>query len=387
MNSRSLTYSSFYLLFFSFQGLITGFFPLYCRNIGLLPFQIALVSASESLANLLGPLLLTSYLYQKPHTRKVLLQCSVAACFLFFLLYCFKSFFAVLVIWFLCLFVHKSILGVVDADAIRDDVGATIEYGRVRLWGSVGFMITVFVLGWQRDEFGISSTLLSGLFILGLLCAASTLVPEVSFEKEKKRAHTFKTFFASIYSKSLILFLLASMFSWAAGGLFVTYFSLRLEQLGCNGKLISLAWIVGVVAEVVIFVYFTAIEKYFSLVTVLRWSILLTVLRWVLVATSSSVWVIILSQTFHAFSFGSLHLSSMKLMHSMLPSEHRYRGQALLIAVSGGIGTLLGRLVGGLGAYVLGEKSDLSQLFWLSVALSAIAAYFAYKLKPSEETA
>lgn len=144
--------------------------------------------------------------------------------------------------------------------------------------------------------------------------------------------------------------------------------------------MISVAWTIGVIAEIAFFAYFRRVEKKVSLEEILTVSLILTVVRWVILASVTNTTVILISQALHAFTFGGVYVASMRLVPKLLPSEQHDRGQGYLVTFGSGLGSLVGRLSAGWGAMFLASYLGVQQLFVFSALLALLAVVAAYSL-------
>ncbi len=121
-----------------------------------------------------------------------------------------------------------------------------------------------------------------------------------------------------------------------------------MENIGYSKTLIGLLWALGVVAEVVIFLFMHRLLQGQGARRVLLVSLLLTIIRWLLIGHyAHSLEVLFLAQLLHAASFGSFHAAAIHLVHHYFTGKHQGRGQALYSSLSFGFGGALGTLMSG----------------------------------------
>ena len=94
--------------------------------------------------------------------------------------------------------------------------------------------------------------------------------------------------------------------------------------------MISLSWIVGVVAEILVFIFFDYFHKYFRLLTIVKFSIVVAILRWLILANCTSPGLIILAQVFHGITFGSFFIATLKLGNLYVPDTYKLEAQGLI---------------------------------------------------------
>ncbi len=219
-------------------------------------------------------------------------------------------------------------------------------YARIRLWGSIGFIMVAMVSGelierYSTEAFSyIGMFILAGLFISTLLSkqprvANKTLVDQVAIK-------------AKVLNGNFLLFFFAGLMLQMSFGPYYVFFALYLKSLAYSGFLIGIFIAIGVVAEIGIFVFAAIFFKSFSLKALLSISILFTALRWFLVGHyADSNIALAASQLIHALSFGLYHSASIAFIQKHFNANQQSRAQAIYIGGVYGVG-------GAVGAYVAG---------------------------------
>lgn len=253
-----------------------------------------------------------------------------------------------LITWFFCAVCFKGLHSMIEAAAVRES--ATEEPGRfekTRIWGSVGYILSTLVGGVVLDYLGVSPLGTIGGLLLATL-GVVTFKSRAKFSnklgsKDKGEESIFSFLKRGKAALPVVALFLINTLIWASHSVYYTYYSVYLKQLGFSGATISVAWSIGVIAEVVFFLCFSRYANRFSLVGVLRHAVVFTSLRWLILAYSTNIYLLLIAQVFHLYSFGALYLASVKLTYKLLPDELRDRGQGYLTAFSGGLGSSIGR--------------------------------------------
>ncbi len=379
--SRASTQLRFSIIYFAISlchGVTLAFFPLHCSALNFSALQIAAVSAGSSLAMMVGGPVFSALAHHYLAPKKVVFWCSIIGCILYVPLLFLTSFKTLFPVWLAFLLCYSGTSILVDIRAVRDAAAGKLRFERARLWGSIGFMVSLAAVGAIVDLFGWNSIVWVG-FIFACILHVSTYavtgrMPAVrGAGTENAPPHTSDR----SYWKPLLLVLAATALLWASHGAYYVYFSIYLKALGWSGKELSIAWNVGVLTEVVFFVYFARIEKWLSLKTIFICAGILTVIRWFVLAVTSDPLILVLIQTFHAFSFGAIYLSSIRLVQAIAPPHYKERAQGLLGGYSSGCGSLLGRILFGYFAASIPVDTDLYLLFWPAVSVAAAGTLLA----------
>ena len=141
--------------------------------------------------------------------------------------------------------------------------------------------------------------------------------------------------------------------------------------------------VIGVIAEIGIFVAAGKLFRHSTVKQLLVVSLLVTALRWYITAIyADSAWLLGIAQVLHAASFGLYHSASMQYIQRHFNQDQQNRGQAIYISGVYGVG-------GAIGAYLSGvywlDGQGAEQSFLLAAAISLIAAVLALMI-PKQKT-
>ncbi len=199
----------------------------------------------------------------------------------------------------------------------------------------------------------------------------SLSLPEIPASHEESNGFTFR----SILFKPHVIALMIVCFLVQAGhGPYYTFFSIYLEEHGYSNSFIGTAWALGVLAEVLIYLFMHKIIGRYSLRPLMIIVLILATLRWLLIAWFvDNVFILLFAQCLHAATFGVYHAVAIQYIHREFKGEHQGRGQALYSSVSFGAGLALGSLVSG----YLWDSIGSMQTFIFAAILSAVGVIVA----------
>jgi len=262
-------------------------------------------------------------------------------------------------------------LEVITLETLGDNAN---QYGAIRSWGSVGYIVLVVLAGVSIERLGAEVLPYIGmvLFIGLLICSMplpSTKAAVLSGTERPKLT----------LDKPIILFLLSALLLQMSVGPFYGFFVLYLKQVGYSETFAGIMVAFGVLAEIGIFLYASKLIGKYGLRLLLIVSIVLTSVRWLILGYYPDViFMLVFSQTLHAFTFGLTHAVSIQFIHRHFGIHHRSTGQALYASLSFGVGGALGTWVSG---YIWGDGSGAAQV-WLFAATCAIASAVAVMFIP-----
>ncbi|MFN3564390.1 MAG: MFS transporter [Burkholderiaceae bacterium] len=336
---------AFFAAYFATVGVFAPYFPLYLESRGLTAAQIGIVLAMTQGMRVVGPNF-WGYLADRTSHRVAILRATAlatCACFAPILLtggfgWVFAVMFAVNLFITAQIPVGESI----TAAYLRNDGSGASRYGRLRAWGSFGFVALVLAAGPLFDWAGIGWQPYVGLALLALLAATTFLVREPRHDESQHPAVSVRK---RLGEPRVRWFLASAALMVFAHGAFYTYFSLYLAQLGYSKTQIGAFWVVGVVAEIVFFYTQGAFFARYGAFRLLAASFVLAALRFFLIAEFAHLWLLLLvAQLLHAASFAVHHSASILTIQHWFAGRAGARGQALYISVGYGVGGTAGSL-------------------------------------------
>ncbi len=221
----------------------------------------------------------------------------------------------------------------------------THRYGRIRLWGSIGFIVAALGMGYLLEWTGIRAL---PWFILSTMMAIALygwFIPDVEMAGRHEEAGPL---WDVLRQPAVIALFLACFFMALAHGPYYSFFSIYLEEGGHGKRAIGYLWSIGVIAEVVAFLVMPRLAAILGWRRLFLIGLALAVLRFLLIAwVAASLSCLVFAQLLHAATFGSHHAASMAFIHRFFTGRHQARGQALYICASFGLGGSLGGLAAG----------------------------------------
>ncbi|UNK50054.1 MFS transporter [Lysobacter sp. S4-A87] len=243
------------------------------------------------------------------------------------------------------------------------------DYGRIRMWGSIGFLVVAGSYGWLLDRLGNDAFVWLTLPWLLLTVAASWLhrddhpIPAAAASAEPRQA-----LWRRPGARRLLL---VAMLMQLGFGPFYVFFTLHLQANGHNGFAVGLLWAIGVLCEIVMFWQAPRLVQRFGAQRLMAACLIATAVRWTMIALlgSSFAWMA-LAQTGHALSFAAFHAGCMRRMAELFPERRDMAAaQGMLYGFSGGIGGVAGAAV----AAVAWQNGGGQLAFLLGAAIAVVA--------------
>jgi PPP family 3-phenylpropionic acid transporter len=382
MQASSSHFALFYALYFSLLGCIAPFWGLYLQHLEFSASDIGLLMGMFGVVRIFAPNIWAAQARHFNSTLHMIRLAGLLTVVSFTLIFVARDLVWVAVVMVAYGFFWAAMLPQYEALCMESLGNQLDRYSRVRLWGSLGFVITVGVLGAVFDQWGIVLLPVIMWILMVLITVNTWLVSQDKRPKEQVLGQA--SFLSLLTSKAVIGFIVVNIFLQISFGPYYTFFSIFLESAGYSASLIGVFWAIGVIAEVILFWQFGRIMHLMSWRTWIAVSLIVTGIRWALTGyLLHSVWTLILLQTLHAFSFAAMHAVSMRYIQSLFPGSLQARGQALYSSVSFGLGGAIGAFASGL----LWESLGGTLVFLLAGIVSMLAAVIAIYTLDNEKTA
>ena len=371
--AQSLSFALFFFAYYGYVGVFSPYASLYFADRGLSATQIGILMSLMQVMRIFGPNVWGWVADQSNRRVLVLRLTSVAAALSFcgmFFGQTFVFFFALMVTVNLFTSAQGPISEALMLSSMRGDL---THYGRVRLWGSVGFIVSVTLSGYLLDWQGIELMPWIALLLLVMVTSVTFSMKE---EQVAHPAHQSTSVRQLLARKSVLSFFASTFLMIAAHSSLYVYYSLYLSDIGYSKTVIGLMWSLGVIAEILFFFYQAPLFRRFGVRKLMLLSLAIAVVRFLMIGWGAeSLWVLLLAQVLHAATFGVHHSASVATLQRWFAGPLQARGQALYISISYGLG-------GTLGGLLLSACWDTfgAQLVYLLAAVMSLLAFVAAKL-------
>jgi PPP family 3-phenylpropionic acid transporter len=343
-----LAFAALSASYFAHIGFFNPYLPLWLKELGLPIFTISLLTSVQSVTRVFAPY---AWGALSDHTgeRVRLLRISAAV----------ASVAAVGLWWtqggawwlaavLLLMFTHtSSMMSLTEAAMAHLVAGDWGRYGRIRLWGSAGFLLTVFLAGEWFDRFGMRDFPAWTVVTLLLVLLATLRLPDAR-EPAVARDQVREPVWPVLRQAEVRWFFAALFFHVSAHFAIYGFLSLYLDSLGYGKAMIGFLWALSVAAEVV---WFFAQGRWMGRLPMAYWLGLCGVAAVARMGLTAGLggWLaaLVLAQLLHGLSFAAHHTTSVALVSRHFPGRLRGRGQALFTVIGYGFGGVFGILAGG----------------------------------------
>jgi PPP family 3-phenylpropionic acid transporter len=336
--------AAWYFFYFAFVGAFAPYFTLYLQDLGLSAWEIGVLMSVPQVMRLVAPNVwgwLADHLGRRAAIVRLAALCSTLGFAGFFFTRDYWAMFgAMTLVWFF----WSAALPLVEAITLDHLHGQPDRYGSIRVWGSVGFIVSVLGVGVLLDFLPIAALLWVCVIIL-----ASVLASALPLRDTKVGAGGTVAPLGDLLRRPVVIALLAACFfmSVAHGPLYV-FFSIHLVEHGYDKMAVGMFWSLGVFAEIGVFMVMPRLMRRVSLRDILLASFALAVLRFLLIGwAADSVVLLLFAQLMHGATFGAYHAGAMAALTRWFAPAQQARIQGLYGSISFGAGGMIGGLISG----------------------------------------
>jgi PPP family 3-phenylpropionic acid transporter len=374
--AQAFGFALFLFCYYAYAGTFSTYASLYFQGKGMSVAQIGILMSLIQVLRIFGPNV-WGYVADHSERRVFVLRLTGAAALVSFSGFIFGSTFAHFFAAMVLLNLFTSAQGpICEALMLSEMRGDLTYYGRIRLWGSIGFIVTVMLSSFLMDWQGTDALIWFCAVLLVCVLGAAFRLKEVP-----RMAHAGKApaLLAVLRRKEVLAFFTSTALMVSAHAALYTFYSLYLEKQGYSKTVTGLMWSVGVVAEVLCFYYQAPLFKRWGAKRLMYACLAIGVLRFALIgAGAQSLVLLVLAQLMHAATFALHHSASVQTMQRWFGGPLQARGQALYISISYGVGASIGSLA----LTQVWESAGPQAIYYVAsglVAASAAAAALSYR--------
>jgi len=337
--------SGYYFFYFAALGALAPYWGLYLKEQGFNAVAIGQLMAILVGTKIVAPMVWGQLVDHTGRRIPLVRSGSLLALLSFFPVFAADGFWAYAAVIALFSFFWNASLPQMEAVTFNHLGSRVSRYARIRLWGSIGFILVVGVLGVQLERQPIAVVPVWVLALFAGIWLSTLAIPDSGPVHAADPAPSLRRL---IRSPEVLAFLAACFLMQLSHGAYYAFYSIHLEAAGYPSAAVGGLWALGVMAEVLVFLRMHWLLARFGARRVLIWSLGLASLRWLLIGAFVEILAVqIIAQTLHAATFGTFHAAAIHLAHHFFPGRTQGRGQALYNSLSFGAGGAAGSLLAG----------------------------------------
>ncbi len=375
--------AGFYFFYFALLGALVPYWSLYLSSFGFDALTIGSLMAILQATRIFAPNL-WGWLADRSGRRMTIVRLGAfITCLVFIAIFWQDSAWGIALVMLGFSFFWNAVLPQFEVITLSWLGAQRNRYSRIRLWGSIGFVVTVAGLGWLLDWLDVRGLPLVMLGLMVLIWLNALWVPAPALPQ---KAAGGDGFIALVLQPQVLAFFAICFLVQFGHGTYYTFYSVMMDGLGYGRGAIGALWAVGVTAEVLIFIVMHKLLDRFGERRIMLISLWLCVIRWLVTGLwPDSLGLMLLVQTFHAATFGCLHAVGISLVHHYFTDRTHGQGQALFSSFGFGAGGAAGALVAGLMWDGLGAAWSFGVSALVSLVAIVLAFFWIYPEKVQQK--
>lgn len=278
--------------------------------------------------------------------------------------------------------------GLTDSLALQRVRQTGDDYGRIRAWGSTGFIVSALALGQALDRLPARGGAPAVVWLLPpLLSVLFALAFATALPLRARGAGPRPTLrdVRQLLQRPSYLFLLAvGALHWGATAPFHTFFAVLVRDLGLPAAVLGQSFALSVLSEVLVFWYARRLLSRWPLERILLIACAGSALRWLLTAVARHPGGLIATQALHGLTFGAFWTAAVAWLGACVPPTLRATGQTLFTGSVFGLGYLVGLLGAGRLYDHFGRVQPAFQVSTgVALALATAVAVYGRRVRPT----
>ena len=338
--------AAFYGAIFFVIGFMLPFWPLWMQARGLTPQEIGLIIGAGMLMKVIANPAIAVYADRTGTRRGPLVLLSIFATLLFSIFLQADSFLSILFITMAFFLFWSPLMPLTETLTMHYNKSGILDYGRVRLWGSVTFIFAAWGGGWVLTGHGeelIYWIILAGtvsVSICALLLPDGRLVPS-------RWKHSAYPLISVIKDRTFLCFILATSLIQTSHVIFYAFGTIHWRKAGLSELTIGWLWAEGVIAEVVLFVWGRHVATAIGPARLIGLAGLAGLVRWWGTSITDALPALVLLQILHGATFGAAHIGAIHFIAQRMDESMSATAQSVYAAAVGGIGFSFASLFSG----------------------------------------
>lgn len=372
MFPQSSRFAHFLFSYYAHAGTFATYASLFFAARGMSAGQIGVLMSLIQVMRMIGPNLWGWVADRTQHRVLVLRANAVAALAAFSALFFASGFEQLFVVMVMLNLFTSGMVPLAEAQLLSEMRGDLSGYGRVRMWGSLGFILAVTGAGYGLEWWGVESLLwIAGALLLTVLAATLQVREHVTGEQRRPQLPVLHV----LRQPEIASFFASTALMVAAHTSLYVYYSLYLEQIGYSKPVIGYMWSIGVVVEIFFFYYQSAVIARIGVRALMMAAFGVAVVRFIMIGAGAQWFaMLLLAQVLHAMTFAAHHSTAIVAMQKWFAGQMQARGQALYMSIAYGVGGS----AGGLFMSLCWERLGPSGVYYVAALLAALAGLCAH---------
>lgn len=334
----------YFAAMFVIYGVLVPFLPVWLDGRGLTAHEVAIVTAAPFIFRLAVMPTVAIFADRHGAHRRYVIAIAWGALTASLLLGAMNGFWPILAMAGLFSLTVATMLPLVEAIAVKGVRLFSLDYGRMRLWGSLSFVIVGLIVGAWIDRSGSEAALwvmIAGTVLTVAAAHALPYPPRVALDEDAdsrpKRTNVTGEVLRLLSLPVFMAFLVAASAAQASHALFYTFGALHLRAQDISGAWIGALWAIGVLAEVALFAVAGTRLRHLKPEMLLAIGAATAIVRWTVMSFDPPLALLIPLQLTHALTYGATHLGAILFVARAVPDDVSGTVQALYATFASGV--------------------------------------------------
>ncbi len=364
----SLRLSAFFGALFLIHGVSLTYLPVWLEGRGLSPAEIGLATSAPMLMRIAVTPAVAFLADRSALHRELILAAAVASLVLMLAMQSSASVMAVIVLVVLLQIALQTVMPLADTVTMSAVKAQGLDYGRIRLWGSLTFILASYIAGWAVASQGQEAVLLLMIAAAGLTVAAALVLPRAT--SGDGPGLTLADALALAKEPRFLLFVVTAGSIQASHAVLYVFGVIHWRSQGLSAGYIATLWAISVLAEIALFWGARWLQP-IGPTRLMMLGAAAGLIRWLVMAFDPAPYWLVPLQILHAGTFAASHLGAMLWIGARVPSATAGTAQALLSTFSAGIATSAAMLVAGLLYQAYAGRAYLAMVVVSALGLAA----------------
>lgn len=321
--------------FFCAYGVLLPFLPVWLKEHGYTTEMIGLLTSFGYLSRFAGGMLSSQQIKSPnqliPAARVLTLLTIIAILLMAWSVNSIWLFFPALMLFHLF---NAGAMPIGDSIASLWQQHIGIDYGKARLFGSLAFVVGSLSTGYLTGWLGEGSIIWIMFSFFSLLGGGQLLTPQIGFENKQNNQSVSNISYGQILKEPTTLrMMLAISLILGSHAAYYTYSTIHWSAAGISTQLSSVLWGAAVCAEILFFLFSNRLFKAWRISHLIIVASIIAIIRWSILASTTAIIPLAISQTFHAITFGMAHYAMIRYISAQAP-EKMTKLQGLYFALS-----------------------------------------------------
>lgn len=334
----------FYAALFIIYGVHVPYWPVWLHGRGLSEAEIAAITAAPFFIRLPVTPAVALWADQHGMHRQIVNALALTSLVAVLVLWAMGTFWPIFAVCVAFALSTSTVMPLTETIAMAQVRATGLDYGRVRLWGSLTFVVMGLVGGAMIDRFGSEAS----LWLVAAGCAATVAAArglpaivkpggEVAAASVAVLAGTRQEAARIVRSPVFLTFLLASGCTQGAHATFYTFGALHWHRVGISTTWTGVLWGIAVLTEVAMFAVSAAVVARHGPKRLLVAGAAAATVRWAVMSLDPGLEVLVPLQTLHALTYAGTHLGAIHFIARAVPDGAAGTAQALYASIAAGV--------------------------------------------------